>query len=398
VAVADDDRGGAALCVSGKAVEKNAGGDRSGVFGDCRRGGTGAGFRKDWADFQVFEAEESHFQTGKAGFILKNDLQDRLSNLDVLRGLAALAVCLFHFRRDMLGEIYNSAAKYGVYGVDIFFVISGFVIPLALWKSQFTYRKTISFWISRCARLYPAFFFASFIGFGLWYGSTLIPGFLGLPPPPVTIEKILSNLFLISDFSGQEWFLLVAWSLAIEAQYYVIIALVFPFLINARYFIRVIALFLWFLSPLVFGSFFLVFYWNALFGIGLAVMLYQQKMFDFKALNLFLLVGCVIQWETRGQVSAMVGLGTGLFILFMPPVRAKLLVWMGGISYSLYLLHAPIGGRVMNFFERYPDSPAALIISLPLALVVSVVAAYVFFRLVEWPSHKLSRVLRDKFQ
>ena len=330
--------------------------------------------------------------------ILKNDLQDRLSNLDVLRGFAALAVCFYHFRRDMLGGIYNSAANYGLHGVDIFFVISGFVIPLALFKSKFSYNKIASFWISRFARLYPAFFLASLIGFGLWYGSTLFPGFRGLPPPPVTIEKILANLFLISDLTGQEWFLLVAWSLAIEAQYYVIIGLVFPFLVSDRYFIRIIALLLWFLSPLPFGNFYLVFYWNALFGMGLAAMLYQQKMLDAKVFILFLSAGCIIQWENRDLVSALVGLGTALFILWMPPLKAKSLIWLGGISYSLYLLHAPIGGRVMNFFERYQDSRVALLISVPLALAVSVLAAYVFFRLVEWPSHKLSRVLRDKLQ
>lgn len=325
-------------------------------------------------------------------------MQDRLSNLDILRGVAALAVCFQHFSRDMLGGTWSSASYYGHYGVDIFFVISGFIIPLALLKSKFSYHKVYSFWISRIARLYPAFLFASLIGFGLWLGSTLVPGSRGSAPPSVTGGQILSNLFLISDLTGQEWFLLVAWSLAIEAQYYVVIALVFPFLVSARYFIRIIALSLWFLSPLAFENFYLVFYWNALFGMGLAVMLYQQKMLDYKALVLFLLGSCIIQWATRDLVSALVGLGTALFILWMPPLRAKFLIWLGGISYSLYLLHQPIGGRVMNFFERYPDSLVALLISVPLALAVSVLAAYVFFRLVEWPSHKLSRVLREKLQ
>ncbi len=59
MAVADDDRWGAALCVSGKAVEKNAGGDRSGVLWDCRWGGKEAGVEVYRQRVQVAETGEA---------------------------------------------------------------------------------------------------------------------------------------------------------------------------------------------------------------------------------------------------------------------------------------------------------------------------------------------------
>ncbi len=84
---------------------------------------------------------------------------NRLSNLDILRGLAALAVCFFHFDRESLfkGTFYPEIAKYGYLGVDVFFVISGFVIPLSLSASDFTLRGIWAFWAARFLRLYPAY-------------------------------------------------------------------------------------------------------------------------------------------------------------------------------------------------------------------------------------------------
>lgn len=321
---------------------------------------------------------------------------DRISNLDVLRAIAALAVCFYHFRRGAMfeGSVYQSVASYGVYGVDVFFVISGYVIPLALWKRGFGYSQTGSFWLARFIRLYPAYLLASVIGFGLWYLSTVMPGFRGAPPPPVTTTQVWANLALAADLARQDWFLGVAWTLAIEAQYYVLVVLSFPLLVSKRPAWRVGALACWVLCPLALSNPLWVFHWTALFGMGVAVMLRQQGLLERRWLMAFLAASFLVQCWARGGVSAGVGVATALFILLAPPVRASWLVWVGGISYSLYLLHVPIGGRVMNFFERYPDSVWALLISVPLAVAASIVAAWVFFKVVEWPSHQLARGVR----
>jgi len=62
----------------------------------------------------------------------KPNTTGRIDNLDVLRALAALAVCLYHFRRGPLfeGSVYQELAFYGLHGVDIFFVIS---VMSSLW-------------------------------------------------------------------------------------------------------------------------------------------------------------------------------------------------------------------------------------------------------------------------
>jgi peptidoglycan/LPS O-acetylase OafA/YrhL len=73
----------------------------------------------------------------------------RLFELDAMRGLAASSVLLFHF----------GVFKYGCTGVDLFFIISGFVIFMSLEKSASLKR----FWLSRLIRLFPSYWLSVII-------------------------------------------------------------------------------------------------------------------------------------------------------------------------------------------------------------------------------------------
>ena len=93
-------------------------------------------------------------------------------------------------------------------------------------------------------------------------------------------------------------------------------------------------------------------------------------------------------WEVRGAASAVVGLVATIAILFLPKLDWKPLVWVGTISYSLYLLHVPIGGRVLNSLERFSHFELVKILAVPAALAASLLAAWLFFLLIEKPSHE----------
>ena len=143
----------------------------------------------------------------RATFNVSSLPSDRLQNLDIFRAVAALAVCLLHFQRESLtgGTLYEKIFQYGHYGVDIFFVISGYVIPLALLKKGFRLRDTGIFLKARFFRLYPAYILAAFLTLGLWYSSAWFPSFLGSAPPPLEWPQVLANLTLTCEFVHQDY-------------------------------------------------------------------------------------------------------------------------------------------------------------------------------------------------
>ena len=117
----------------------------------------------------------------------------RISSLDALRGIAALAVVLYHytFRYNALyGHNFSleplSVLKYGHLGVQLFFIISGFVIYLSIENTQ-SIKKFAS---NRFARLYPAYWCAVFVTFF----TVMI---FGLPGRDVSFSNMLVNLSVV---------------------------------------------------------------------------------------------------------------------------------------------------------------------------------------------------------
>src|SRR5690606_27706461 len=125
--------------------------------------------------------------------------KNRILELDALRGLAALAVVLFHyttkyseiFKTDVTTKLINF--KYGSLGVPLFFIISGFVIFMTIKKVK----TPFEFVFKRFIRLYPVFWVCIIItaivtfnfppGFGRSFSDlivsfTMIPALLGYKP------------------------------------------------------------------------------------------------------------------------------------------------------------------------------------------------------------------------
>jgi peptidoglycan/LPS O-acetylase OafA/YrhL len=106
-----------------------------------------------------------------------------------------------------------------------------------------------------------------------------------------------------------------------------------------------------------------------------------------------LLVTGTASWFVNGAIIAIVGISTALVIQFVH-LRSSRLTDFGLISYSLYLLHVPIGGKIMNLGGRFAHTLPALILVLAAAVVGSVAAAALFYRFIELPSQRLSSSVR----
>ena len=111
-----------------------------------------------------------------------------IREIDGLRGISVLSVVLYHFFPDIFIG--------GFIGVDIFFVISGFVISKILIE-EFDSRKKISlknFYVKRIKRIFPAFFLIIFV-------STIFSYFILLPEYLLDFSKSsLSSIFFSSNF------------------------------------------------------------------------------------------------------------------------------------------------------------------------------------------------------
>lgn len=146
--------------------------------------------------------------TTKVSRTPKSERQNRFRELDGLRGLAAIAVVLTHFR-DATG-LWNFLV-YGVYGVQLFFLISGFVILL----SANAAKRPVDFLISRVTRLYPTYWISLAL-------ATLIVVVAGLPVAHDPITVLLNTTMI------QRWLLVdnidsVYWTLAVELQFYALV-------------------------------------------------------------------------------------------------------------------------------------------------------------------------------
>ena len=147
----------------------------------------------------------------------------RVNEIDLLRFSAALMVVLFHYifrgyTADAMSPLpYPSlvpAAKYGYLGVELFFLISGFVILMT--ASAGSLRKFV---VSRLVRLYPAYWVCVTLTFVMILA-------VGAPRFGATFGQYLANLTMLNEFVHIPSIDGVYWSLAVELKFYALVALV----------------------------------------------------------------------------------------------------------------------------------------------------------------------------
>lgn len=146
-------------------------------------------------------------------------LKDRILEIDALRGIAALAVVLYHYTtRYQLSfqhkEPMSVNFSYGSYGVELFFIISGFAIYMTLTNTK----SLKEFAIKRIIRLYPAYIIAVILTFTLTH-------LYQLPDRTVSLTSGIINLTMIGGFLGVPYVDGVYWSLQVELIFYILIGI-----------------------------------------------------------------------------------------------------------------------------------------------------------------------------
>jgi peptidoglycan/LPS O-acetylase OafA/YrhL len=326
--------------------------------------------------------------------------RSRLDHLDAIRGLAAMAVCVFHFTHGAKllppNAVLNVLPKYGYLGVEVFFILSGFVIPWMLWKTDYRLNGFGRFFAKRMVRLYPPFLVANALVYLLFFASRASPLFAGSREPIDYSAMAFSFLLDATYLTGileRPWISVVAWTLAIEVQFYIVAGILMGFMVRFPAWATALALALLAISGSVLTDDRFVFRYLPFFALGWSGAFFtrhKQSWYPWLAASVS---AGIILWTSSGLQLGLALAALGVIVFWKWAVPGWLLA-LGTISYSLYLVHVPIGGRVVNLGLRFAKSGTMEVVPVIVAgIVLSVAASAVFWRYVEYPAQQWSRKL-----
>ncbi|MCF3961194.1 acyltransferase family protein [Streptomyces fuscigenes] len=333
----------------------------------------------------------------------------RLRALDGLRLVAALMVALYHYggREGDVTTAWGSSPAhqfpvlhewfaYGPLGVQIFFVISGFVICMSAWG-----RSLSAFFASRASRLMPAY----------WCAVVLITVVFALPGvvyKTVSASDALLNLTLLQMPAGGERVIGVDWTLWAEIRFYALFAVcvVLPGVTRRR-----VVLFgaIWTLGAVVADAAHsalldqvLMSHYAPFFVGGMGLYLVHRNHRDALGWGLaavgFLLgqhYAVADLWHPTSHfgyrhtlvIIAIVALGfAAVAAVALDRLRWAHWRWLttaGALTYPFYLIHEHLGWIVIGGLHRTLGLPAAA--TLPVTLLVMLVLAWILHRVVERP-------------
>src|SRR5437868_10968226 len=317
--------------------------------------------------------------------------EKRIETVDMLRGFAALAVCWFHLTdtNAIAGSgVLEKSGRYGWLGVEIFFVISGFIIPYALHRSSYTLRHFGRFLLKRITRLDPPYIVSIVIAIIVGYLETMAPHYQGPPFHPGIIRTLL-NLGYLNVLVGYPWLNTVYWTLAIEFQYYLMIGLAFPLISSHRRVLRI--LFFVLLSLLAFKITFpgFIFHFIFLFFMGIALFQHQAGIIKRREFFVLLPIFTLGAYLTLGLPPTIAGLAVVTAISRLR-LRNRIFIFLGSISYSLYLFHPPVIKVIYTLGRRFATTDARQTAVILMALAATIVSAYVLYLLIERPAQRWS--------
>lgn len=323
-----------------------------------------------------------------------------LIGLDALRAIAALSVCLYHCTGGMLPKLIVPAAKQafslGYLGVDIFFVISGFIIPYSLVGKNYQVSGIFAYLKKRIVRITPPAYISLLLIISQWYFIDKFINYNTHYTSTLTFNQILNNILFTVPFTPYTWISTLFWTLAIEFQFYIFIGLVFNRLFCNRlaWFVGTYALVA--AAAMLPGTHAIGFlHYSALFALGGLALLWQQQRLSLPAyVGALLLFGGLAYWQL-GPYAALLGIGTAVAINALT-FRIPMLSALGKMSYSLYLMHGIIATTAEFVLVKLvaPTTDARKLALTATCLLLAVGGSFLFYRFVEKPFLRLASLPR----
>lgn len=337
--------------------------------------------------------------------------QQKLEWLQALRGVAALMVVVTHARRFFFySPLEDFAQRYmlpAAQGVDLFFLVSGFIMVYATTQSDGSVRNTVEFLIKRFARIWPVYAVMIAINAALlWTWAE---------PIPSLHDTLRSLAFLPVTTHSPPYLglpLAIGWTLNFEFYFYLVFGLS---LLAGRF--RWLAFYAWMIASLVLVPLLLagdvslladhdyrigILYidqnvnpiiWDFVAGTTIGLLYVSRLQIASRKLLALLIaasIALVCHWSFTGiaRFHGITEWGMPLTILFATLALAakarmsrvpRLLVWLGGISYSLYLVHPFVFtaiDRLMDFLglSDTTHEPLFVLLIFPIPLIYAAIS------------------------
>jgi peptidoglycan/LPS O-acetylase OafA/YrhL len=350
----------------------------------------------------------------------------RIPELDGLRGIAILLVLSFHYINNQLGGSTNKwgmaitkITSFGWVGVDLFFVLSGFLICSVLLRTRNSSNYFSTFFIRRILRIIPNYYlliviFLVILSIPAFANNYFLTGNNVLPAWSYFL--MLHNFYMAHLKNMGNPAMSVTWSIGIEEQFYII----FPFIL---YYVKENLLPVVLIVAIITASFLRMGYQSWIppyvllpcrmdaisFGALVAWLNYYKDLKDLVSKYFYIFIGllladamiCTYLFIKYGDLGVIKNLlfamvfsimvvfaltkNRGWYGIFL---RNKALVWVGTISYSLYLFHYLILGLFHHFIGNTAgvsiNNMKDLLVSI-LAFITSLVFSWLVFKLLETP-------------
>lgn len=320
----------------------------------------------------------------------------RILELDALRALAAINLMLFHFTHVYAVKFgYTSPLgfewPYGAYGVEMFFILSGFVNSMSLLRR----RKPKDFVAARMIRIVPIFLLVI-------VGNLWVMSYPPLASEPVTTAQFLANLTLMPRVLGYDCLDPVMWTLQVEMMFYATLVILYKIGALKHYFIGWGTLLLLSLVMCPTLDSMQAVHGESLWFAG-AMAVRRLMLLDFVPLFAMGFLLYMIKtdvgkkWQNiAGMLAAAVvfhsidhgkhnPLATALILALVtasaygrvPMLRLRPLVFVSTISYALYLFHNNLGCVLIHRFDTAGVPPRicfviAVVFSLSIATLVTI--------------------------
>lgn len=327
--------------------------------------------------------------------------------------MASLSVLLFHSLISTpkaslhpFIQVLYPAARWGWLGVHVFFAISGWCIAERISKGFERKEPGSHFAIDRCIRILPTYWTALIFAITMRIAASPFNGTSLVSCFPDGWRGWLGSVFLIDPYLGRSSFLLVSWSLVYELGFYFCAAV--ALVIASHLKVNRTALF-------VVGSLMCFMPWTVYRGsapwrvlelwpdffAGMAAWWSARRgarVSGYLVLSLMLAEAIVLpDARAAGRLTAIVTAWVLALAFTLDERISKLpfmrvLGWVGGISYSLYLIHVPLLSPLENLMGRWVHRDSLwFICGWLLAITITLIGATYLNRFVETPADQWRR-------